>query len=60
MSNNLKDSAQRVQDALHQYGINAKLIEFKELTRTSEEAANTIGCTVGQIAKTLIFISLSL
>jgi len=51
----LRDSAKRVQEVLHQYHINAKVIEFKELTRTSQEAANTIGCEVGQIAKTLIF-----
>ena len=55
MSNDLRDSAKRVQEALHQYNIDARVIEFKELTRTAEEAANTIGCEVGQIAKTLIF-----
>jgi Cys-tRNA(Pro) deacylase len=55
MSDNLRDSAKRVQDALHQYNIGARVLEFKELTRTAAEAANTIGCEVGQIAKTLIF-----
>lgn len=55
MNNDLRDSAKRVQEALHQYNIDAKVLEFKELTRTSQEAANTIGCEVGQIAKTLIF-----
>ncbi|MFC2049385.1 YbaK/EbsC family protein [Chlamydiota bacterium] len=53
--NNLRDSAKRVQEILHQYNIDAKVVEFTELTRTSQEAANTIGCEVGQIAKTLIF-----
>ena len=51
----LRNSAKRVQDILHQYIPDAKVIEFKELTRTSQEAANAIGCEVGQIAKTLIF-----
>ena len=55
MSNDLRDSAKRVQEALHQYNIDARVVEFKELTRTAQEAANTIGCEVGQIAKTLIF-----
>jgi len=32
-----------------------KVVEFKELTRTSEQAAQAIGCKLGQIAKTLIF-----
>ena len=51
----LKGSAQRVQDVLTQHGLDLKVIEFKELTRTAQEAANAIGCEVGQIAKTLIF-----
>ncbi|MES2122905.1 MAG: YbaK/EbsC family protein [Chlamydiota bacterium] len=55
MPNDLKTSAKRVQDFLHQYIPDAKVIEFKELTRTSQEAANVIGCEIGQIAKTLIF-----
>lgn len=55
MNNPLKKSSQRIQDILEEYNLNAKVIEFKELTRTSQEAASVIGCEVGQIAKTLIF-----
>lgn len=55
MDNKLKNSSQRVQDVLSAYELDIKVIEFKELTRTSQEAANTIGCEIGQIAKTLIF-----
>jgi Cys-tRNA(Pro) deacylase len=55
MEHKLKESAQRVQDLLSQHGLEFKVIEFKELTRTAQEAANVIGCEVGQIAKTLIF-----
>ncbi|MBX9922902.1 MAG: PhzF family phenazine biosynthesis isomerase [Rhabdochlamydiaceae bacterium] len=51
----MKNSSQRVQDILHAHNLGIRVIEFKELTRTSQEAANTIGCEVGQIAKTLIF-----
>ena len=51
----LKDSSRRVQDILRQQGLDFKVIEFKELTRTAQEAAQAIGCEVGQIAKTLIF-----
>jgi PhzF family phenazine biosynthesis protein len=52
---NLKNSSKRVQDALNRFDLKLKVIEFSELTRTSEEAAKAIGCEVGQIAKTLIF-----
>ncbi len=51
----MKNSSQRIQDILNQQGLDLKVIEFKELTRTSQEAATAIGCEVGQIAKTLIF-----
>jgi len=55
MNDRLKGSSQRVQDFLHQHNLGIKVIEFQELTRTSQEAADTIGCEVKQIAKTLIF-----
>ena len=55
MNQKLKDSSQKIQDLLNQYGLDFKVIEFKELTRTAQEAADVIGCEVGQIAKTLIF-----
>jgi prolyl-tRNA editing enzyme YbaK/EbsC (Cys-tRNA(Pro) deacylase) len=55
MEKKLKSSAQRIQDTLHKHGLDIIVIEFKETTRTSQEAATAIGCEVGQIAKTLIF-----
>jgi prolyl-tRNA editing enzyme YbaK/EbsC (Cys-tRNA(Pro) deacylase) len=55
MDNGLRHSAKKVQDILKQHNLAIKVIEFKALTRTAQEAADTIGCQVGQIAKTLIF-----
>lgn len=55
MTTTLKPSAQRVQDALHALGFANQVVEFSELTRTAAEAAATVGCEVGQIAKSLIF-----
>jgi prolyl-tRNA editing enzyme YbaK/EbsC (Cys-tRNA(Pro) deacylase) len=55
MAEDLKHSSQRIQDLLQEYDLDIKVIEFKQLTRTSKEAAGVIGCEVGQIAKTLIF-----
>lgn len=51
----LSTSAQKVQDMLSERGTKLKVIEFLESTRTSAEAAERVGCTVGQIAKSLIF-----
>jgi prolyl-tRNA editing enzyme YbaK/EbsC (Cys-tRNA(Pro) deacylase) len=51
----LKPSAQKVQDALLAQGYNNQVIEFADSTRTAAEAAAAVGCTVGQIAKSLVF-----
>lgn len=45
-------SALKVQAAL---GPGYQVLEFEASTRTSEEAAAAIGCTVAEIAKSLIF-----
>lgn len=55
MSSNLKKSTARVQMTLSESGFELNVIEFSDSTRTAQEAANAIGCTVGQIAKSLIF-----
>jgi prolyl-tRNA editing enzyme YbaK/EbsC (Cys-tRNA(Pro) deacylase) len=57
MSKDSKHSSQRIQDFLQNCDLEIKVIEFKELMRTSKETAEVIGCEVGQIAKTLIFKS---
>lgn len=51
----LKDSAQRVQQALAAAGFAFQVREFPASTRTSAEAAAAIGCAVAQIVKSLIF-----
>ena len=51
----LSTSAQRVQDALTKLGLTLQVVELPGRTRSAAEAAEAIGCTVGQIAKSLIF-----
>jgi len=51
----LKPSAQRVQEALAALGFTNQVMELPESTRTAAEAAQAVGCTVGQIAKSLLF-----
>jgi prolyl-tRNA editing enzyme YbaK/EbsC (Cys-tRNA(Pro) deacylase) len=48
-------SARRVQDVLDGFAPGLRVVEFEQTTRTSAEAAAAIGCTVAQIAKSLIF-----
>ncbi len=55
MTQSLKVSAQKVQDCLNQKGYGLSVREFSSSTHTAKEAADSIGCVVGQIAKSLIF-----
>ncbi|WML34153.1 YbaK/EbsC family protein [Clostridium sp. OS1-26] len=55
MSSDLSKSAEKVQNILNQFGFELNVVELSESTRTAQEAADTIGCQVSQIAKSLIF-----
>ncbi|NJN53876.1 MAG: YbaK/EbsC family protein [Anaerolineae bacterium] len=48
-------SAQKVADAAQELGLNIEIVEFAQTTRTAQEAAEAIGCTVAQIVKSLCF-----
>jgi prolyl-tRNA editing enzyme YbaK/EbsC (Cys-tRNA(Pro) deacylase) len=50
-----RSSAERVRQALAALGHVAEVREFDAATRTSVDAAAAIGCTVAQIAKSLVF-----
>ncbi|HWL85293.1 MAG TPA: YbaK/EbsC family protein [Polyangiaceae bacterium] len=51
----LSKAAQSVQDALSRKGLALTVVELSDSTRTAEEAARAIGCTVAQIVKALVF-----
>ena len=51
----LSATAQRVQDALDAAGVATTIVEYDVPARTSAQAAEVLGCTVGQIAKSLVF-----
>lgn len=55
MSEELSGSARRVQQALKELGARGRVREMPASTRTAAEAARAVGCTVGQIAKSLVF-----
>jgi prolyl-tRNA editing enzyme YbaK/EbsC (Cys-tRNA(Pro) deacylase) len=52
---NLSPSALKVQQALNAIGMSLEVIELPDSTRTSLEAAQALGCQVGQIAKSIVF-----
>ena len=55
MESELSISAKRVQDFLSVRGFSFEVKELPGSTRTAQEAADSIGCTVSQIAKSLVF-----
>jgi prolyl-tRNA editing enzyme YbaK/EbsC (Cys-tRNA(Pro) deacylase) len=54
LSNNLRGS-KRVSAYLDEKGIEARVVTLDESTRTSQLAADALGCTVAEIAKSIAF-----
>lgn len=48
--------ALRVQQIGRDLGLDITVVEFSESTRTAPEAAQAVGCQVGQIVKSLVFV----
>ena len=55
MVNELSSSTRKVQEVLQTRGLSFRVVELPASTRTAREAAEAIGCQVGQIAKSLVF-----
>jgi prolyl-tRNA editing enzyme YbaK/EbsC (Cys-tRNA(Pro) deacylase) len=49
-------TAEKVQGRLRDAGLDVEVRELPDSTRTAAEAAAAIGCDVGQIVKTLVFV----
>lgn len=52
----MHSSALRVSQAAVELGLDIQIVEFEQTTRTAEDAAAAIGCLVGQIVKSLVFM----
>jgi prolyl-tRNA editing enzyme YbaK/EbsC (Cys-tRNA(Pro) deacylase) len=51
----LSASARKIQEALSAFGTQFEVVEMPGSTRTAAEAAAAIGCSVAQIAKSIVF-----
>ena len=49
-------TAEKVQGRLREAGLDVEVRELPDSTRTAAEAAAAIGCEIGQIVKTLVFV----
>jgi len=54
---NTEQKTQKISALLNKAGVELIIKEFPQSTRTAQEAADVIGCSVVQIAKSLIFKS---
>jgi prolyl-tRNA editing enzyme YbaK/EbsC (Cys-tRNA(Pro) deacylase) len=50
-------TAQRVQDRLTEAGLEVEVRDLPDSTRTAAEAAAAVGCEIGQIVKSLVFVA---
>ena len=55
MSGTLSSASQKIQDLLKSLGFDCRVVELPNTTRTAVDAANSVGCRLGQIAKALVF-----
>jgi Cys-tRNA(Pro) deacylase len=51
------DAVVRVEAALAAAGVDVRIVEFAESTRTAQDAARAVGSSVGQIVKSLVFLA---
>lgn len=49
-------TAAKLRDRLHERGLDVRVRELPASTRTAAEAAAAVGCEVGQIVKSLVFL----
>src|SRR5947208_2879103 len=49
-------TAQRLQERLHELGLEVEIRELSDSTRTAQEAADAVGAELGQIVKSLVFM----
>jgi len=57
MPNDLSTSVRKVEEALKAHGLACQVLNMKETTRSAQDAANSVGCRVEQIVKSLVFMT---
>ncbi|MDZ4064657.1 MAG: YbaK/EbsC family protein [Coriobacteriia bacterium] len=51
-----RGSAERVRDFLASHGLAEEIVHFQQSTKTAQMAADAMGCELGQIVKSLVFV----
>jgi prolyl-tRNA editing enzyme YbaK/EbsC (Cys-tRNA(Pro) deacylase) len=50
------EPVERVSSFLRESGVEARIQEFRDGTASAQDAANAVGCELGQIVKSLVFL----
>lgn len=50
-------NVQKITEIIETFGIQSKVLEFHDTTKTAKDAAFALGCEVGAIANSLLFIA---
>ena len=53
----MSKSVRRFEEAARKTGLSFEILRFAEGTRTAADAARAVGCDVGQIVKSLVFVA---
>jgi prolyl-tRNA editing enzyme YbaK/EbsC (Cys-tRNA(Pro) deacylase) len=53
----MASALERFREEARKLGLSPKILEFPEGTRTAAEAAKAVGCHIGQIVKSLVFVA---
>ena len=53
----MSKAADRFERAAHDRGLHLEIRRFPEGTKTAPDAARAVGCEVGQIVKSLVFVA---
>lgn len=53
----MASALERFREEARKLGLLPKILEFPEGTRTAAEAAKAVGCHIGQIVKSLVFVA---
>jgi Cys-tRNA(Pro) deacylase len=56
MPKSLNTSVRKVEKALKAHGLECRVLNMKETTRSAQDAADSLGCRVEQIVKSLVFM----
>jgi Cys-tRNA(Pro) deacylase len=57
MPNDVSTSVRKVEEALKAHGLECQVLNMTKTTRSAKDAANSLGCRIEQLVKSLVFMT---